>query len=109
MSGTDPKGEAGKTKPQLHLIPRVAMEEMAKALQVGKERYGERNWVQVPVQQSTYVSALLRHAIAFQDGEDVALDSGVHHMAHILANCAIILDAAKAGTLVDDRVKIPRQ
>ena len=105
--GTDPKGANGKAKPQLHLIPRVSLEAQAGALQLGKEKYGERNWVQNTVRQSTYISAIMRHTAALQDGEDLDPESGISHLGHIMAGCAIILDAQKAGTLVDDRVKIP--
>jgi hypothetical protein len=102
--GTDPKGKVGQTKPQLHLIPKVSLEEQAAALQCGKIKYGERNWVQNKVCQSTYISAMLRHIAAFQDGEDLDPESGASHLGHVMAGCAIILDAKKVGTLVDDRV-----
>jgi hypothetical protein len=104
--GLDPKGEVGKTKPQLHLIPKVALEEQAKALKCGADKYGEANWRQNNVCQSTYVSAMMRHIAAFQDGEDLDPESGASHLGHVMAGCAIILDAKKSGTLVDDRVKI---
>lgn len=108
-TGLDPKGEVGKTKPQLHLIPQASLIEQAKALQCGKVKYGERNWVQNKVCQSTYVAAIMRHTAAFQEGEDLDPESGASHLGHIMAGCAIILDAAKAGTLVDDRVKISKK
>lgn len=101
---TDPKGEVGKTKPQLHLIPRASLVEQAAALQCGKDRYGEANWRLNRVCQSTYISAMLRHIAAVQDGEDIDPESGAHHLGHVMANCAIILDARKCGTLVDDRI-----
>lgn len=103
--GTDPKGESGKAKPQLHLIPRASLEAQANALQTGKLKYGESNWRLNKVCQSTYISAMLRHISALQDGEDADPESGLSHLSHVLANCAILLDAAKCGTLVDDRVK----
>jgi hypothetical protein len=105
MAGTDPKGEVGKSKPQLHLIPRVSLEAQAGALQLGAKKYGEANWRYNTVCQSTYISAIMRHTAAFQDGEDLDPESGLSHLGHVMASCAIILDAAKCGTLVDDRVK----
>jgi dATP/dGTP diphosphohydrolase len=100
----DPKGEAGKQKPQLHLVPSVALVECAKALKCGADKYTERNWANAEVCQSTYLSAILRHVGEIQDGEDIDPESGASHLGHIMANCAILLDARKCGTLVDDRV-----
>ena len=51
----------------------------------------------------TYLGAMKRHIDALLDGEDLAPDSGVHHLGHIAASCAIVLDAGKHGTLVDNR------
>lgn len=103
-SSLDPKGDAGKLKPQLHLIPPVALTEAAKALKHGADKYGPFNWRTAKVCSSTYYSAILRHMGALQDGEEFDVESGATHLGHIMANCAILLDAAKCGTLVDDRV-----
>lgn len=102
----DPKGEAGKTKPQLYLIPPEANAHMAAALVDGANKYGAFNW-RTPgtrIKKSTYISAIRRHLDAYLDGEENAQDSGVSHLGHILANCAILLDAKKAGTLHDDLI-----
>jgi hypothetical protein len=40
---------------------------------------------------------------AWFDGEEVASDSGVHHLGHAMACLAILLDAQETGNLVDDR------
>jgi hypothetical protein len=39
------------------------------------------------------------------DGEELAADSGVHHLGHARACCNILLDAAENGFLVDNRPK----
>jgi hypothetical protein len=33
--------------------------------------------------------------------------TGIKHLAYIMANCAILLDAEEQGTLTDDRSPIP--
>jgi hypothetical protein len=68
---------------------------------------GAYNWRSAKVCASTYISAMMRHWAAYLDGEDRAEDSKCHHLAHIVANCNILMDAAKCGTLVDDRPKMP--
>lgn len=107
VSNFDPKGEEGKKKPQLALIPPVFNTQLANALAFGayhrKEPYGPWNWRKTKVEYMTYIHAMKRHIDALLEREDVASDSGVHHLGHIAASCAIVLDAAKHGTLVDDR------
>ena len=104
---SDPKGEIGKTKAPMWLLPSTALIETAWAHQLGAERYGSYNWRSNKVNASTYVSAMLRHLMAFQDGQDADADSGRSHLAHIVANCNILMDAAACGTLIDDRPKMP--
>ena len=106
-AGTDPKQRYGEKKPQLHLIPKAALDEMARALELGKRKYGERNWITGDgVQITTYLSAIGRHLALITDGtEDIDPESGAHHLGHIMAGCGIILDAMKHGKLIDNRVK----
>lgn len=101
----DPKAAAGALKPQLQLVPPCFEEAVANALQQGAEKYGAWNWRSNQVPLMTYLGAIRRHLNAFLDGEDDAPDSGISHLGHIGASCAILLDAKKQGTLVDDRPK----
>lgn len=103
----DPKQAYGEKKPQLHLIPLAAQEEMARALELGVRKYGERNWLLGDgVNLTTYLSAMARHLALITDGkEDVDPESGAHHLGHIMAGCGIILDAMRHGKLIDNRVK----
>lgn len=105
----DPKRAAGALKPQLQLIPPVFNELVAAALSQGARRYGPWNWRENKVEMMTYLGAMKRHIDALLDGEDIAPDSGVHHLGHIAASCAIVLDAGKHGTLVDNRPPSGRQ
>lgn len=104
ITSTDPKKAMGDQKPQLQLVPPALNVSVAAALKNGIDKgYGPFNWRETPVEVMTYLGAIRRHLDDFLDGEDIATDSKVHHMGHIAANCAIILDAAKHGTLVDNR------
>lgn len=106
-SYADPKQQHGEKKPQLHLIPKAALEECAKALELGARKYGERNWVTGDgVQITTYLSAMARHLALVADGtEDIDPESNAHHLGHIMAGAAIVLDALRHGKLIDNRVK----
>jgi hypothetical protein len=103
--GTDPKGEVGKTKPQLHLIPREGMIHQAAAHKLGADKYGAWNWREHKVCASTYIGAILRHTLEYQERVEADPESGASPLGHVMASCAILLDAAKCGTLVDDRAK----
>jgi hypothetical protein len=45
----------------------------------------------------------MRHTLALVEGEDLAEDSKIHHLAHIGANVVLVLDAKKHDCLIDDR------
>jgi hypothetical protein len=102
---TDPKKAYGQDKAQLHLLPTSGLVAAAGALSLGGSKYGYWNWRGTTVAPSTYVGAAMRHLLAWRDGEDIDPESGVSHLGHVMANCAIILDAIEHGTLVDDRPK----
>jgi hypothetical protein len=78
---------------------------MARALHFGAvtKGYGIRNWVKTQVNMTVYLAAAKRHIDYLLDGEDID-ESGAHHLGHVMANCAIVLDAGRHGTLIDDRV-----
>lgn len=99
----NPKARVGALKAPLHLVPPSAEYYIALALKDGAEKYGPYNWRSEAISISTYVGAIRRHLNAWWDGEDDAQDSGVHHIAHVMASCALILDAASVGQLIDDR------
>lgn len=69
----------------------------------GADKYGISNWRMDKITTSTYEAAILRHFVAWARGEDIDPDSGLPHLAHIRACCAVVLDADNHGTLIDDR------
>lgn len=99
----DPKGKAGKLKPQLQLIPPALNEEVAGALALGSVKYGPWNWRENKVEMMTYIGAMRRHLDAVIEGEDMDPESGFSHLGHVAAGCAIVLDAKKHGMLIDNR------
>lgn len=102
----DPKGDAGKLKPQLQLIPPVLSQETAKALSHGAGKYGPWNWRENKVEIMTYIGAMKRHLDCILEGEDIDPESRAHHLGHVAASCGIVLDAQKHGTLVDNRPNV---
>lgn len=90
-------------KVQLELLPTVALREEAQVLQHGAEKYGMRNWRIDHISALTYVGAIMRHLLAWADGEDIDPDSGLSHLSHIRASCGLVLDAQERDCLIDDR------
>ena len=101
--GENPKEKFGATKPQLHLVPPAFVIYTATAFRDGARKYGPYNWRENSVVATTYVSAAKRHLDSWFDGEEVAADSGVHHLAHAAACLAILIDCIETGNLDDDR------
>lgn len=110
---TNPKDVMGSMKPPLSLLTPAFLEGAARAMEYGafkakrkdgKLGYGAYNWRTVKVRLSIYTDAILRHAVALADGEDLDKDSGLPHADHIAANINVIQDANKYGTLEDDRL-----
>jgi hypothetical protein len=100
---TNPKDLLGVKKAPLRFVPPALMIEVAPAMANGAAKYGPYNWRDKHVKASIYGEAIERHLFAWMDGEDLAPDSGVKHLAHIGACIAIILDAEAHGALIDDR------
>ena len=108
-SSLDPKGVAGNKKAPLHLIPPTAMEKTAWAHKLGADKYGPYNWRNTRVCATIYIAAMMRHLNAWRDGEDLDPESGITHLAHVVASCNILMDAAACNTLEDDRYRKPIQ
>jgi hypothetical protein len=81
--------KAAKLRPSL--LPIEATIEGTKAMEFGASKYGANAWREVEMSKEDFLNALERHVIAIRQGETHAADSGVNHLGHIIANCAIIL------------------
>ena len=100
----DPKQAAGNKKISLQLIPPAANESCAIALRTGADKYGEWNWrYSESIEVMTYLGAIRRHLDAFLEGEDIDPESNTSHLGHIMAGCAILLDAEKHNKIEDNR------
>jgi hypothetical protein len=103
MDTTNPKDLMGAKKIDLSLFPDVAVLYGALAMNDGAHKYGPYNWRTKHVRATVYITAARRHLLAWAAGEEIAEDSGVHHLGHVLGCIAILLDAQVTGALIDDR------
>ncbi len=102
---TNLKTRAAIGKPKLSDVPPIAFLALGAAMSDGAKKYGRFNWRETGATSSIFYDAIFRHLIDWYNGEDHAHDSKVHHLGHVMAGCAIILDAETRGTLNDDRDK----
>ncbi len=103
--GANPKKRYGDLKVPVHLVPPALVIGAARAYGEGARRYGAFNWRDTNVEANTYIGAILRHAYAYLDGEDVDPESkdGKLHLEGIAACVGILLDAQHSGKLIDNR------
>lgn len=100
---SNPKTRVGAKKPTTFSIPPSAILHLGGAMENGRRKYGLMNWRENRVSSSVYADAMDRHLLAWRDGENNAADSGCHHLAHVMACAAILIDAMECGNLNDDR------
>lgn len=100
---SNPKDIIGSTKLAMSMVPFTALAHWASAHMEGNVKYGRFNWRAVGVRSSIYIDAAMRHLMKYTDGEDKDPDTRVHHLASVMACCAIIIDAEACGKLTDDR------
>jgi hypothetical protein len=100
---TNPKDLIGSKKPPISLLPPAGIIHGAMAMKNGASKYGPYNFRDKKVQMMIYLDAILRHTLALIDGEDVAEDSQVSHLGHIIAGASIILDCQENNNLIDNR------
>ena len=106
MTAENPKTRAGAAKPALFsVIPTAALLHLGEVMKLGAKKYGAFNWRETKVPIETYIDAAGRHLLSFQDGEDHDPESGMSHLAHVMACCSIIIDAMENEMADDDRPK----
>lgn len=91
-----------KSKPPVDLLPSWPLVEIAKVLGFGAGKYSRYNWAE-GMDWSRPTAALMRHVLAWKEGEDLDEESGLSHLAH--AGCCILFLLAyqRYGLGRDDR------
>ena len=101
----NPKTTLGIAKPGDFKSPPIPLYLYSLAHMQGALKYGHYNWRDDPVSASTYLEAAKRHLDLYKEGQNVASDTGIHHLAHAMTCLSIIIDAEYYGSLIDDRKK----
>jgi hypothetical protein len=95
-------------KPRLELLDRLWLVETAKVLGFGAAKYSAHNWRE-GIQVSRIVGAILRHITAYNNGEDIDPESGLHHLAHASCELMFLTNMALTRPDMDDRYKTEKE
>lgn len=79
-------------KPDLTIVPPVAVRTLATQLIYGADKHGRNNYLTNPaVTNRELVAAIGRHWLDLIERGWIDEDSGLEHLGAIMANCAMIL------------------
>ena len=84
----------GKPRPSLVLVDtHNALAEEIKVSELGAKEYGRYNWKGGGEQfLADNLDSILRHILAYSQGQEIDPKSGCHHLAHVRRRCAIALE-----------------
>lgn len=105
ITGPNPKEAMGAAKAPMNACPNTALAELYNVMGGGAHKYGLYNFRDTDISAQTYIGAIRRHLFLWEDGTDTDEESGMSHLAHIMACCALAIDAGYTGKLIDDRSK----
>lgn len=94
------KNDDGKIR--YDLLPWHFLEQVAKAMTYGANKYGAYNYRKGLVWSRQY-AACERHIQSWRSGEDIDPESGLPHLALATANILMLMDGQRGNYGKDDR------
>ena len=87
--------KADANKPQLTLVPRQILYDIARVRMFGIEKYGKsESWKEVEIER--YRDAAFRHFLAYlENPQGVDEESGLPHLSHLACNIAFLCELEK--------------
>ena len=92
-------------KPRMDLLDSYAIEQLARVLTFGAQKYEAHNW-RKGLTKGRLIGAALRHLFAYLRGEDRDAETGLSHAAHAMCCCMFLVGLEHRADL-DDRWKEP--
>ena len=90
MSNTPTKEGMGAKAPLSLIYPKF-LEEMARVLKGGEEKYGPQNWMNKSgLPWEALSDSTMRHILEFTSGARIDKDSGLHPLVHAACNCMML-------------------
>jgi len=84
------------------LVPQSALLPMVEVLEFGAKKYAPHNWKK-GLSITEICESLKRHLDAFMEGEDLDLESGLHHVGHMQCNTLFLSYMLQNMSELDDR------
>lgn len=103
VKDTNPKDAIGISKAPMSTVSAAVLMEVGVAMLEGASKYGRHNYRAAGVRASVYYDALMRHAMAWWEGEDNDPDSGMSHVTKAIATLVVLRDAMIQDKFTDDR------
>ena len=100
---TNPKDLVGVRKAPMSTVPATVLAEIGVAMLEGASKYGRHNYRAVSVRGSVYYDGVMRHLMAWWEGEDIDPDSGMSHVTKAITSLVVLRDAMMQGKFTDDR------
>jgi len=91
-------------KPPMALLEPEFLEEIARVLGFGANKYAADNW-RDGISYRRYISAAYRHLGAFSKGEDLDPESQLTHLGHLGCCIMFLYWISRHNTKMDDRWK----
>lgn len=102
MDGENKARKFDGSKAKHDLLPFEALDEIAKVLTFGEQKYAAGNWSN-GIELRRLISATYRHLGQFNSGEDIDPESGISHLAHAGCNILFALWMMKNRPDMDNR------
>lgn len=99
----NPKNAVGSAKAPLSCVPTGVLMELGVAMMEGARKYGRHNYRAAGIRTSVYFDAVMRHMIAWWEGEDLDADSGLSHITKAIATLVVLRDCQMNRRVADDR------
>ena len=86
MRGDDRKKDHGKR--MWDLLPWQPVKQIVEIMTFGAEKYGPNTWQGIEDGKNRYFAAMMRHIMAWWEGEKIDPESGKSHLSH--AACCLL-------------------
>lgn len=91
MTQEGKKNDRLDKKPRWELLPLNLLAHVVDVYTAGAEKYGEGNWMNLEDGFRRYQAAMLRHLVAYQNGEIRDPETNCLHMAQVVWNALAML------------------
>lgn len=91
-----------KNKPEVHQVPTSLILAVAEVLKYGEKKYAKGNW-KGGFEWTIPYDCLMRHMMAWLNGQENDEESGLSHLYHAAANIAMLIEFKETHKELDNR------